>query len=264
MIARDKTYCMLSPFWEAKKLQSSGVMSLLRQTASVSLLAMLVLMCVACSSNTTLPQQVKHTPTTQPLQKPTATVSTLPKGTLLYRANWSRGLANWPGAQGWKIEQGQLMTQSDTPVAITLPYTVTTPNYAIEARVRIVRLLHRDGGYFSIFTQPATNKDGYQAGVSDLKGTEPRPNGSHAQVQAFIDPMSSMAPGSFETIDYEPHFDWHTYRVEIQDNQVGLSIDGISISTANSTRTDTLSNGPISLGSAMIVIQISDLTITAL
>ncbi len=264
MLARDETDFVLSPFWRGKKLQSGGAISLLRQIAYVMLLALLVLMCVACSSNTTLPPQVKHTSTTQPLQRATATPSTVPKGTLLYKANWSRGLAGWQGAHGWEIKQGQLTTQSDDPVAITIPYTITIPNYAIEARVRIVRLLHRDGGYFSIFTKPTTNKDGYQAGVSDLKGTEPRPNGSHAQVHAFIDPMSSMAPNSFEPVDYEPHFDWHTYRVEIQDNQASIFIDGTSESTANSIRTDTLSNGPISLGSAMVVIQISDVTITAL
>ncbi len=264
MLARDETDFVLSPFWGGKKLPSGGAVSLLRQMVYVMLLAPLVLMCAACSSNTTLPQQVKHTPTTQPVQRATATVSTLPEGTLLYRANWSRGLAGWQGAQGWKIEQGQLTTQSNDPVVIAIPYTVTVPNYAIEARVRIVRLLHRDSGYFSIFTKSTPNKDGYQTGVSDLKGAEPRPNGSHPQAQAFIDPMSSMYPGSFKPIDYEPHFDWHTYRVEIQGSQVSFLIDGVEVSTANSTMTDTLSNGPISLGSEMIVIQISDLTVTAL
>ena len=216
---------------------------------------------LACSSNTVVPQQVKRTPVAT---TPTATVVTVPSGTLLYKADWSHGSGGWQTAPNWKIEQGQLATESDSAVTVPIPYTHITPNYAIELRAQIVRLLHRDGGYISISTQPTATKDGYQAGLSDLKGTEPRPNGSHPQVQAFLEPQSSTLQGTGRPIDYEPHFDWHTYRVEVKDNEVSLFIDGTAVSSADSTRTNMLSNGPITLGSAMIEVHISSLSITAL
>ncbi len=216
---------------------------------------------IACSSATVVPLQTKSTPTST---TSTATVATVPSGTLLYKADWSHGSAGWQTAQGWKIEQGQLVTESDAPVTIPIPYTHITPNYAVELQARIVRLLHRDGGYMSIATQPTATKDGYQAGLSDLKGTEPRPNGSHPQAQAFLNPGSSTLEGTGRPIDYEPHFDWHTYRVEVKDNEVTLYIDGTAVSYADSSRTDMLSNGPIILGSAMIELHISSLSVTAL
>jgi hypothetical protein len=216
---------------------------------------------IACSSNTVTPPQAKSTLVAT---TPTTTVVTVHSGTLLYKADWSHGSAGWQTASGWKIEQGQLVTESDAPVTIPIPYTPTTPNYAVELRARIVRLLHRDGDYVSIVTQPTATKDGYQAGLSDLKGTEPRPNGSHGQAQAFLNPVSSTLEGTGRPIDYEPHFNWHTYRVEVKDNEVTLFIDGTSVSFADSTRTDMLSNGPIILGSAMIELHISSLSITAL
>lgn len=232
-----------------------------RLTAYICMSSLLIAILCACATNTTMPKQVKSLPTaiTQ-----TATVVAVPKGTLLYKADWSHGGKVWQSTPGWRIEHGQLVTESNEGVTISIPYTSTTPNYALEIRTQIVRLLHRDGGYFSIFAKPTVTKDGYQVGVSDLKGTEPRPNGSHPQAQAYIDPASSMERGSSLPIDYEPHFDWHTYRVEVKDNEVSLYIDDVAVGTADSTRTDMLSNGPINLGSAMIVLHISSLSITAL
>ena len=216
---------------------------------------------IACSSDTVVPQKVKRTPIAT---TPTATVVTVPSGTLLYKADWSHRSAEWQTVPNWKIEQGQLVTESDKEVTILIPYVSITPNYAIELRAQIVRLLHRDGGYISISTQPTATKDGYQAGLSDLKGTEPRPNGSHPQAHAFLEPQSSTLQGTGRPIDYEPHFDWHTYRVEVKDNEVTFFVDGTAVSTADSTRTDMLSNGPITLGSAMIELHISSLSIIAL
>ncbi len=58
--------------------------------------------------------------------------------------------------------------------------------------------------------------------------------------------------------------DWHTYRVEVKGNEVTFFIDGTAVSYADSTRTSILSNGPITLGSAMIELHIGILSITAL
>jgi len=212
----------------------------------------------ACSTGTA------DTPTTSSPTVAHPTPTNLPSGIVLYQANWSHGLSGLQVSPGWKVVQGMLEANSSDPATITVPYRPVVANYAIEVRLQIVRLLQTNGGYFSIFATRAADKDGFQAGVSDLKGTEPRPNGSHPQAQVFIDPMSSMPQGSGLPIDYEPGFQWHTFRVEILGNEARLLVDGVQIGNASSDQTDTLSNGPIGLTSALVVLRVSSLRVLTL
>jgi hypothetical protein len=73
-----------------------------------------------------------------------------------------------------------------------------------------------------------------------------------------------MPFGCCQPIDYEPGYGWHTFRVEVQDNGVRLLDDGTQIAQANSNATDTLSNGPLSLDSSLVVLRVSSLRILAL
>ncbi len=136
-------------------------------------------------------------------------------------------------------------------------------DYAIEVRIQIVRLL-KNGGYFTIFARRTPGKDGYQAGVSNLEGQEPRPFGSHPQAQVFIDPFGSMPPGSASPIDYEPGSKWHIYRVEVQGNEASLLDGGVQIGHAISDQTDVLSNGPIGLSSELLLLRVSSIRILTL
>src|SRR6266571_1099396 len=222
----------------------------------------LTVLLVACSPGTssTTPTPASPSPSTQ--TSPTAT--TLPSGTLLYQADWSHGLSGWQGTHGWKVVQGQLETDSNDLATITIPYRPPVTNYTLEVRIQIVRLLQNNGGYFTIFATRAPGKDGYQAGVSDLKGSAPRPNGSHPQAQVLIDPSSSMSSASAPPIDYEPGSQWHIYRVEVRDNQALLLADGVQIGRASSEQTAVLSNGPIGLSSELLVLRVSSFRVTAL
>jgi len=217
-----------------------------------------ILSLVACSSGTASTKSIPPTGTAQ------TKTSSLAKGTVLYQADWSHGLSGWHGSQAWKAMQGQLQTDSNATVSITAPYKPTVTNYAIEIRIQVVRLLQKNGGNFSIFAEPAPGKDGYKAGVSALKGSGPHSPFSNPQAQATIDPMSSMEQGTFMPVDYDPHSDWHTYSVEVQGSQVSLLVDGTSVSNANSIKSAFLSNGPIGLSSAMVVLRVSNFRITAL
>ncbi|MDQ2717367.1 MAG: DUF1080 domain-containing protein [Chloroflexota bacterium] len=202
--------------------------------------------------------------TSVPSASPQSTTATIPSGTVLYQADWSHGLSGWQASGGWQVIHGQLEVNSPAMASLTIPYRLTLTSYAIEVRIQVVRLLHENGGYFSIFTQKAPGRDGYQAGVSDLKGTEPRPNGSHPQAQVFMDPTSSTTMGTGMPIDYEPGWQWHTYRVEVQDNQARLLVDDVQIGTASSNDTDVLSNNPIGLSTEQTVLRVSNLRIIAL
>ncbi|MDQ2903680.1 MAG: family 16 glycoside hydrolase [Ktedonobacteraceae bacterium] len=207
---------------------------------------------------------VASSATLVPAASPRPTIAAVPRGTVLYQADWSHGLTGWQASGGWQVMHGQLEVNAPAMASIFVPYRLTVTSYAIEVHIQVVRLLHENGGYFSIFTQKVPGRDGYQAGVSDLKGTEPRPNGSHPQAQVFIDPTSSTTTGTGMPIDYEPGWQWHTYRVEVQDNQARLLVDDVQIGTASSDKTDVLSNEPLGLSTEQTVLRVSDLRIIAL
>jgi hypothetical protein len=235
----------------------------LRRELLIILTSFLLFSLGACSAGTS--SAAGSPATSSPtVGHPTPTPTSLPSGIVLYQADWSHGLSGLQVTSGWKVVQGMLVANSSNPATITIPYRPVVANYAIEVRLQIVRLLQTNGGYFSIFAMRATDKDGFQAGVSDLKGTEPRPNGSHPQAQVFINPMSSMLQGSGLPIDYEPGFQWHTFRVEVLGNEARLLVDGVQIGHASSEQTDTLSNGPIGLTTALVVLRVSSLRILTL
>ncbi len=229
-------------------------------TFNVSFLLFFLVACAASTPTTSVPSHPSVTAMVQSSPMPTAP----PAGTVLFQGDWSHGVAGWQGTHGFQVVQGQLEANSGSLSTLILPYQPTVTNYVLEMRIQVVRLLQQNGGYFTIFATKATDKDGYQAGVNGLEGTASRPPGSHPQAQVFIDPASSMAQGSAFPIDYEPGFQPRTYRVEVQDTEARLLVDGVQIGRASSEQTATLSNGPLGLDTELLVLRVSSIRILAL
>lgn len=190
---------------------------------------------------------------------PTPTRPAIAPGTVLYQANWNKGLAGWTGTGGWQAAQGQLQGDSTQEISITAPYKPATANYAIEARIQVVRLLHASGGSLSVFARQGRGTTGFQAGVSRLLKPGPRPFGLNPQIQIFLEPS---ARDNFYTNDYDPQTQWHTYRVEVQGRSATLVVDGIGLTTVNSTQ--TLSTGPLGISCGAVVLRVSNFRVIAL
>lgn len=223
----------------------------------IVLVGYLALSLLACSSGPTA-TSARSTPGQTRQQQPTPTM--LPAGAVLYQADWSHGLAGWQGSSGWHVQQGQLQTNLADNLTITVPYTPTVANYAIEVRLQVVNVPH-DGGHFSIKADNVPGKSGYEAAVLELRGP-----GTHAfaifpQAQVLIDPLSSMDMVSAQIRDFTPAALWHMYRIEVRGAQVALIVDGSRISRAVSTQTSLLSNGPIRLTSGLAILHISSFRI---
>ncbi|SRR6266566_134642 len=224
----------------------------------VLLLFLLEACSAGTSSTTAMPTATIHA--ARPLS-PTPT--RLPAGTVLYQADWSHGLAGWSGAKGWKIVQRQLESDSSGTATFTIPYRLSVTDYAVEVHMKIIRSVPPNGGYFSISAPKTTGKDGYQAGISNLEGSGPRPFGEHPSAQVFLDPYVT-ALGSGIPQDYEPGTGWHIYRVEVRGNEVSFLDNGTQIGYASSQQTDVLSNGPIKFSSKLVILRVSTLRILAL
>ncbi len=231
-----------------------------KRVSQALLLGALICVLAACSSGTGTPSTTRaSTPTVAGTPTPS-----VPGGTVLFQASWSRGLSDWTGTQGWTVAQGQeeIEVNSTSSATLAIPYKPVVSNYAIEIHLQVVRLPQDHGGNFLFAAAKQKGKDGYQVGVLDLK--KPGPFGSHPQAQATIDPSGNMPRSCCLPIDYEPGYDWHTYRLEVQDNEVRLLVDGTEIAHANSNGTDTLSNGPLTFNSTLAILRISSLRIVAL
>jgi hypothetical protein len=216
--------------------------------------------CSASTSSTTVPPKTPVSTVRQLSPTPTP----LPAGTVLFHADWSHGLAGWTGAQGWKVVQGQLVSDSSGSATFTIPYRLSVTNYAVEIRIQIVRSVPPYGGYYAIVAPKLPGKDGYQAGVLDLKPPGPRPFGDHPLSQVYLDPYGDTEQGSGIPQDYEPGSGWHTYRVEVQGNEASLLDNGTQIGSTSSQQTDVLSNGPIEFNCSLVILRVSDVRILTL
>jgi hypothetical protein len=194
--------------------------------------------------------------------QPTAT--SLPTGTVLYQADWSHGLAQWQASGGWKVVQGQLEITANSLSKITIPYRPTVPNYAIEVRLEIVSLIGGEGGYWTVFGQRQSGKDGFQTGALGVKGSEERMSGSHGEAIIYFDPMSAMGQGVGLPIDYDPGFKWHTYRVEVLENSVRLRDNGVSLVYGSSVDSDFITNGPIGLQCERLVLRLASIRVLSM
>lgn len=229
----------------------------------VLLFGLLLFSLAACStgiSSTTVPSQT----TTVSAKQYSPTPTPLPAGTVLYQADWSHGLAGWSGAHGWKVVQGQLESDKGGSATFTIPYQLTVSDYAIEFRLEVVRSLPPYSGDYEVVAPKLTDKDGYHAGIFNLKAPGPRPFGDHPQSQVYLDPSGPVSQASGMPQDYEPGSGWHTYHVEVRGNEVSLLDDGTQIGSASSQRTATLSNGPIEFDSTLVILRVSDLRILTL
>ena len=124
----------------------------------------LIFLLTACATGPSATQAPAASPTpAAPTATPQAKVTTLPTGTVLYNANWSHGLSGWQGTRGWKVVNGQLEADSSGPNILAIPYRPTVSDYAIEVRLRVVRLLEaaqqsiKSGGQVKLLADSAGN-----------------------------------------------------------------------------------------------------------
>jgi serine/threonine protein kinase len=156
------------------------------------------------------------TPTATPTTTTTATLTPMPTpvtgAAVLYQADWSTGLGGWTGRSDWKTTDGMLVDDGTGPhnwqLSVTAPYTPSTPNYAIEADIQVVNV----GGCssFGLVARATDSAPGNQGGINycEFRG---------ANLWDVADANTGYDPGS----------GWHTYRLEVQANELRFFVDGV-------------------------------------
>ena len=244
--------------WKGKNYFSGHILMFWRgKVPGVSSIVFLILALAACSTGNAAPK-ASATPTA-PVQ-PTPTM--LPSGTLLYQSDWSHGLDGWQGSAGWKVTHGMLQSNLSSGNVITVPYMPAVADYAIEVRFQIVSV-PQNGGNFVIIADKVPGKDGYTAGIMGLLAPGPRSQFANPQVEVYLNPVDDMETGP-QVSDYEPGAMQHTYRIEVQGPEVQFFIDDLKRSSATSSQTDFLSDGPIRLRVDLAIVRVFSVRMTAL
>ena len=225
---------------------SSWYIFLLQRSVLITLLSGLcVLSLVACTENA--PQE-KATPTAT-FQKAT------PEPQVLFEADWTKGLKAWQVVGGWKVKEGYIESDLGSGLALTLPYQLTMEDYAIEFRLQIVSV-PKNGGGFQVVADRQAEKNGYTADILNLLAPGYHGFATHPLSEVLLDPEDAMQADA-QVRDYEPSDLWRLYRVEVKGPRVNFFIGENRVSSAISSQTTHLSNGPIHFFSHAAILRVS-------
>jgi hypothetical protein len=186
----------------------------------------------------------------------------IPAGTLLFQSDWSKGLNSWGNPTGWTVVQGAVQSDNRSNDTLTIPYTPSSPNYALEVRFQITSV-PANGGQFLIKALPVKNRDGYEGSILNLLSSAPHSEFDHPQIQIYTFSPNGE-DGSFRPSVYLPGTVPHTFRLAVQGPEVDLSADGIGKCSAISQQTPQLSSGPLQVIVSGVIMRISNVRITAL
>lgn len=182
---------------------------------------------------------------------------------LVYTSDWSKGLADWKASAGWSVVDGKLQSTTGSLLAVTIPYTPTGPNFAVEAEIEVAQVAV-SGASFKLTALHADGHDGFDASIYSLLPPGKYPDGQHPTASVVIDPTDAQDPLSMTLIDYEPKSYSRTYRVEIHDNAAVFKVDGHFVSSARSLHLSSLARGPLTLTTDAVSVRVNAIRVYAL
>lgn len=192
---------------------------------------------------------------------PSATVTTR----LVYQADWSHGLAGWTATPGWFVSGGALQSDTGSDREITSPFYPTTPDYAVEFRLRLISVSPTAATEYALNADSSSGADGYIA-LFDHVMLHQCMFACHPHEAIYIDPMvdQDVGTGTIQIHDFEPGTRWLTYRVEVRGPQATLLINGHIASSARGDKTLRLSAGALHFYCTGVELRMSDFKVYAL
>jgi hypothetical protein len=164
-----------------------------------------------------------------PTSIPVTTPTSIPSGTILYQADWSKGLNGWVGGGEWKVLNGVLINDGTSnnncgKPSIVPPFQPTVSNYAIEIKMQVIR---RTGSGDSCFALNA--RSGYNNGqASGYIGNI----GCCGDIEIY----DASNYNQFIRTNFDPSGNWHTYRFEVKGTNLNLLIDGVTVAAASDAK----------------------------
>jgi 3-keto-disaccharide hydrolase len=178
-------------------------------------------------------------------------------GNTLYQADWSGGLNGWVGPPSWKVVNGQLVNDGSSATGggwISAPCQPDTANYAVEAQIQLIppNSCTFVSQQFGVGAR-ADAQGGILGGLLCSNG---------GLVLASTDTEFSLISNADRIAekDFTVDGQWHTYRLEVQGNNVRLLVDGTPIVTGTDNR--RLDSGEAGLFASELQINVRSFKVT--
>jgi hypothetical protein len=138
-------------------------------------------------------------------------------GSVLYQADWSKGLNGWSGSGDWSTLGGMLVCggrDATASVGAVAPVDVSSANgYAVEADIQLLRYNPADGS-FGLAVRGQENGNGYGFGAT-TDGTIVLATDQNGVLQDTLDSKP-----------FDPGSNWHRFRIEVSGNTLRAFVDG--------------------------------------
>lgn len=204
-----------------------------------------------------------HPQTSPTLSAPSGTPTATSAPRVLYRADWSKGLADWQATAGWSVQQGALQSDTGENRMVTIPFEPATSNYAVEYTMQVVE--PKEGGACAVAAGPTPSSDGYQVRLDGMLALGNSQFALHPQFGVTIDPTGHQDLNTAATVDFELGTHLTTYRIEVRGPLVIVLVNGRRLSPpAQSTKTPTLSTGPLTITCSLASTRFTALTISSI
>ncbi len=205
-----------------------------RWLVNAILASLVIVVFVACSAASVAPS-ASPGPTT-PAPTP------IPKGIVLYQADWSHHLQDWHPSTGWQVTGNVLQSVTKGDLSLTVPYQPTMSDYALVFQVQVVKMTQTLGQYM-ITVDPSSTRNGYQCGILGFPRPDKETNSIHPQVEVYTEPLD-LTGQTTAPHDQAVGYQWHDYRIEIHGNQLFFYFDN-QLSGRTLAQTKTFASGPI-------------------
>lgn len=194
---------------------------------------------------------------------PTAT----PTPTPYYQANWSQGLDNWSpatDATDWSSNDGMLVANGQENNAwIFAPQQIQFASYTLTVKIRWEKYTNAGGPSFGVVVRYIAGSGGYVCGTGDVNTPYHYflALGSMRNGHPSINHDLNSSPPPPTPVDQQ----WHTYRVDVQENNMTLSVDGnvIFSDISDSTYSDS-GIGQVGLYASAAIIDAEDFVVSPL
>lgn len=149
--------------------------------------------------------------------QPSITASSPRPVTVLYRADWSKGMDGWSGSEDWTALGGKLLCAGkdfSLTVGAVAPLDLDrAEGYAVEADIQLLRYTISNGS-FGVMVRVQEDGTGYGAG--------------HVPSDKAVVLRTEQGGGRpvLDSQAFTPGGEWHRYRIEVRDNELRAFIDG--------------------------------------
>lgn len=197
---------------------------------------------------------------------PNPTPSTVPAGTVLYNADWSKGADNWAVSNEWSTNGGMLVNDGSTTgngILLAPPFQSPSANYSVDARIQFLKSTGLYGSYaFGIIVRSSGGSDGYACYLVN----EYNVSASIAKVPSESSAYSPFIFGasSLQSYLHPVDTDWHTYRVEVSGSEIDFFIDTFTQPLLKVINSDYPSGTVVGLVDNTSVINVNYFRVTAL